>query len=218
MVTGPSGAAVAGSVSYDPVNHVALFTPAADYPPGVHLTATVTTAARSMAGSRMGSNYVWSFTTGASRDTSAPMVSVTNPADSAVGVGTNQKIMAAFDKGIASTTLDESTFTLTGPGEIQVPGAVTFSGIGNSATFAPITPLADNTVYTGTITTGISDLSGNAAAADFVWTFTTGDGPDTIAPTVSSTSPASDTSDVATDASVNATFDQPMDPSTKRRW
>jgi len=213
-ITSPSGTPVAGSVSYDPVNHIAIFTPAANYPAGAHLTATVTTAARGASGSPMATDYVWTFTTGASPDTSAPIVTATNPVDSDVGIGTNQKIVLTFDKGIASTTLGASTFTLTGPGGTPVAGTVTYSTIGNSAAFAPLTPLADNTVYTGTITTGVTDLSGNPLASDFVWTFTTGDGPDTIAPTVSSTDPASDTSDVATDASVNATFDQPMDPAT----
>jgi len=43
-----------------------------------------------------------------------------------------------------------------------------------TATFAPTSNLAASTVYTATITTGAKDLAGNALAANFVWSFTTG--------------------------------------------
>jgi hypothetical protein len=141
-------------------------------------------------------------------------VSSTNPVDAAVGVATNQKIVATFDKGMASTTLTAATFTLTAPGPVAVPGTVTYSTIGTTATFTPSSVLAANTTYTATITTGAKDLSGNALASNFTWSFTTGPTTDTTAPAVTSTNPADLAVGVGTDAAVSATFDEAMDTST----
>jgi hypothetical protein len=162
----------------------------------------------------LASNYVWTFTTGAGPDTTPPLVSATNPADSSTGVGTNQKIVATFDKGMDSTTITGTTFTLMGPGVTPVLGNVTYSTIGDTATFTPSSALAASTTYTATVTTGATDLSGNPLASSFVWTFTTGLGTDTTAPTITSTNPANAAVGVGIDASVNATFDEAMDSST----
>ena len=140
----------------------------------------------------LASNFVWTFTTGASTNTTAPIVTSTNPADASVGAaGTNQKITATFSEAMNSTTINPVTFTLTGPGATPVAGTVTYSTIGTTATFAPSTALAADTPYTATVTTAAADLAGNALSSNFVWSFTTGDGTDTIAPTVSSINPLS---------------------------
>jgi len=67
-----------------------------------------------------------------------------------------------------STTISSLTFTATGG---AVTGLVTCAG--NTATFTPAAPLASNTLYTATITTGAADLAGNVLAVNKVWTFTT---------------------------------------------
>jgi hypothetical protein len=54
-----------------------------------------------------------------------------------------------------------------------VTGQVTYNALTNVATFTPAAALALNTTYTATITTGARDLFGNAAAANFAWTFKT---------------------------------------------
>ncbi|TKB65202.1 MAG: hypothetical protein E8D47_08735, partial [Nitrospira sp.] len=66
-------------------------------------------------------------------------------------------------------TVTTATFTINPP----VTGAITVTG--TTAMFAPSTSLAPSTVYTGTLTTGIKDLAGNALAT-FSWTFTTSAG------------------------------------------
>ena len=214
-VTGPGVTPVPGTVTYDATNDIATFAPTGGvFATGTTFTATITTAAESAALLPLASNYVWTFTTGAGPDTTPPLVSSTNPADGASSVGTNQNIVATFDKGMNSTTLTGSTFTLTGPGVTPVSGTVTYSTIGSTATFTPSSVLATSTTYTATITTGVKDLSGNALASNFVWTFTTGLSTDTSAPTVTSTNPADNAPGVGIDASVNATFDKAMDSST----
>jgi Ice-binding-like/Bacterial Ig-like domain len=214
-VTGPGVTPVTGSVTYDATNNIATFAPTGGvFATGITFTATITTAAESVGLLPLASNFVWTFTTGAGPDTTPPLVSATNPAANASSVGTNQNIVATFDKGMDSTTLNGTTFTLMGPGVTPVPGSVTYSTIGDTATFTPGSPLLTSTAYTATITTGVTDLSGNALANNFVWTFMTGLTTDTSAPTVTSTNPANLATGVGIDASVNATFSKAMDVST----
>ncbi len=213
-VNAPGPVPVAGTVTYDATNNTAIFTPTGTFATGTAFSATITTAAQSAALLPLASNFIWTFTTGASTDTTAPLVSSTNPANAAVGVATNQKITATFDKGMDSTTLTAISFTLAAPGPVAVPGTVTYSTIGATATFTPSSVLTANTIYTATITSGAKDLSGNALASSFTWSFTTGPTTDSIAPTVASTNPANSAIGVGIDAAVNATFDKAMDCST----
>jgi Ice-binding-like/Bacterial Ig-like domain len=54
-----------------------------------------------------------------------------------------------------------------------VAGVITYDVPSHVATFTPTDPLALNTLYTATITTGAQDLNGDALASNYVWTFTT---------------------------------------------
>jgi hypothetical protein len=214
-VTGPGVTPVPGTVTYDGTNNIAIFAPTGgNFATSTTFTATITTAAQSLGALPLATNYVWTFTTGASTDTTAPTVIFTNPVDTASGVATNQKIAATFNEGMDSTTIAASTFTLTGPGATPVLGTVNYATIGSTATFTPSSVLAPNTLYSATITTGAMDLAGNALASNFGWTFTTGPITDTFAPVVSSTNPAAGAIGVALDASINATFNKAMDSST----
>jgi hypothetical protein len=93
-----------------------------------------------------------------------------------------------------------------------VPGTVTY--VGTTATFTPISSLAFDTTFTATVTTGAKDLAGNPLANNFVWTFTTGDAADAVAPTVTSTNPADLEPDVPINKTVAGTFSESMDPLT----
>jgi len=175
---------------------------------------TITTGVESVSGVFLASNFVFTFTTSASASTTPPTVISKNPAGGATGVATNQKITATFSEQMDSTTITGSTFTLTGPGLTPVSGTVTYSIIGATATFTPSSDLAASTLFTATITTGATDLEGNAIAVAVTWTFTTGSGTDTSAPTITLTTPASGATGVNTNASINATFSKAMDVST----
>jgi Ice-binding-like/Bacterial Ig-like domain len=214
-VTGPGVTSVLGAVTYDATNNIAVFAPTGgNFATSTTFTATLTTAATSAGLSPLASSYVWTFTTGASTNTTAPLVNSTNPVATSIGAGSNQKITATFSEAMDSTTVTPITFTLMGPGETPVVGTVTYSAIGTSATFTPSTALIPDTTYSAAITTGVTDLSGNALASNFGWTFTTGDTTDTVAPIVNSTNPVDNASGVGIDASISASFDKAMDPST----
>lgn len=140
-----------------------------------------------------------------------PTVSVTDPADGDDGVVLNTRVQAAFSKGMDASTLTGSTFTLKQGGE-AVPATVTFAG--TTATLTPAGTLANDTLFTATITTGATDFEGTALAADYVWTFTTRVAPDTTRPKVSFTNPADDDVAVPVGAHVDAAFDEVMNAET----
>jgi len=166
--------AVAGTVSY--AGTTATFAPTANLAASTSYTATITTGAKDLAGNPLASNYVWTFTTGTTLDTSAPTVTSTVPADTATCVEINQTINATFSTGMDPATINTGTFTVAGPGTTTfITGTVTYSVASKVATFTPASNLASDVLFTATVTTGAKDLAGNPLAANKVWTFTTGD-------------------------------------------
>lgn len=152
------------------------------------------------------------FTPGRINDTTPPAVLYTLPADMATNVPANTKISATFSESMDPQTLSDATFFLM-EGSNAVSGSISHPS-GDTVVFTPNAALAFNTDYTATITTGAKDPSGNALAADVTWTFKTGATIDTLAPNVLSTNPNNQASNVPVNQSVNASFDEAIDPST----
>jgi uncharacterized repeat protein (TIGR02543 family) len=200
---------VSGTVSY--VGATATFAPTSYLTPNTLYIGTITTMAKSITGSPMASNYVWSFTTGLTAAIVPPTVSLTDPLNAASGIPINQKIAATFSVAMDATTITTSTFTLL-QGATPVPGFVSYSGI--TAIFAPSSNLAPNTAYSVTITTGSKDLAGNALVNNYVWSFTTGVGVIITRPTISLTDPLNLATGVALNQKIAATFSKTMDAST----
>jgi len=197
---------IAGSVTY--IGVTATFNPTAALAPSVLYTATVTTGVRDLAGNAMAHNYVWVFTTGAAPDLTPPTVRSTSPADSAIGIAVNTNVTATFSEAMTPGTITDATMTLR-QGANLIAGSVNYAGL--VATFNPTANLAQNTVYTATITTGVRDLAGNAMALNYVWVFTTAD---VTPPTVISTTPLDSATGVAVNTNYTATFSEPMTANT----
>jgi hypothetical protein len=216
-VTGPGGTAVTGLVTYVAGSNTAIFAPAANLTASTVYKATITTGAMNPQGNALAANYVWTFTTGTTVQTSAPTIISTNPVNGATAVPLNQKVLATFSTAMNAATISTTTFTLTGPGATPITGTVTYAAASNSALFSPAANLAASTTYTATVTTGAQDLAGNALGAGVVpnpWTFTTGTATNSTPPTITLTNPANAATGVALNATVNATFSKAMDPTT----
>jgi hypothetical protein len=201
--------AIAGLVTYSGVT--ATFRPAVNFSVNTVYTATVTTSVRDPQHNAMVSDKVWSFTTGASTDVTAPTVISTDPANAATGVILNKKISAAFSEAMDPATITATTFTLK-QGTTVITGAVSYTG--TTALFSPAANLTASTLYTATITTGAKDVAGNALATDYVWSFTTGTTSDVIAPTIISTDPQNNATGILLNKVVKATFSENMNPLT----
>jgi hypothetical protein len=209
-LTGPGAVQIPGTVTF--LGTTATFTPSSNLPAGTSFTATVSPGATDPAGNPLAAAFIWTFTTAASPDTTAPTVTSTTPVNAAVAVPINSKLSATFSEPMDPSTINPATFTVTGPGATAVSGVVTY--LGNIATFTPASTLAANTLFTATITTGAKDLAGNALAGNLVWRFTTSAAVDVTPPTVISTFPADAATGVAINQAVSATFSEAMDPST----
>ena len=160
---------ITGVVSYS--GTTAVFSPSANLTANTIYTATITTSAKDPGGNALQTNYVWTFTTGATTDNSFPTVTSTDPAPAAIGVDLNKIITAVFSEAMNSLTINNTTFTLK-QGATPLTGLVSYSG--TTASFNPSIDLLPNTIYTATITTGAQDLAGNALQANYTWSFTTG--------------------------------------------
>jgi Ice-binding-like/Bacterial Ig-like domain len=144
-------------------------------------------------------------------DFTAPTVSSTIPANAATGVPINSQLAVTFSEAMNPATITNTTFTLH-QGITTVTGTVSYVGV--MAIFTPATALRTNTLYTATITTGATDLAGNALVSDFVWSFMTGASTDATRPTVSSTIPTNTATGVAINSKLAATFSKAMNPVT----
>jgi hypothetical protein len=213
------GPAVAGTVTYDAASDTAVFTPSANLPVGTQFTGKITIAAQDPAGKALASNYIWSFTTGAVANATAPTVILTNPMNLAASVPLNQKVAAIFSEAMDPATLSApGTFTLVATvGAIPVAGTVTYNAASRTVLFTPTANLAANTQFTATISSAAKDLSGNALIAGAVpnpWTFTTGTVANAAGPTLTQEFPADLATLVGIDTTISATFSAAMNPAT----
>jgi len=175
LVTGPAGA-VAGTVTYAAASGAATFTPAAALESSTAYAVTVKGGAgvADLAGNLMAADFGWSFTTAAAPDTAAPRVSSINPANLATGVLLDKRINATFTEAMDPLTIVTANFTVKA-GATPVIGTVAYDALNNIATFSPLALLVPGTVYTATLSAGMTDLAGNALAAGTManpWTFT----------------------------------------------
>jgi len=144
-------------------------------------------------------------------DTSIPVVNSTDPANNAKKVAINSMINATFSEPMDITTINSLTFTLQQEA-VSVEGTVSYSG--TTATFIPANVLQNNKIYTGTITTGVKDLAGNALSVNHTFSFTTVEAPDIILPVINSTNPLDNSTDVARNKVIELSFSELMDPLT----
>lgn len=212
----PAGVNTVGSVDYDAPSRVATLTPTANLPSGTRCTATVTTGAQDTNGTPLTANYTWAFVTGSTSDITRPTVTQQVPAQDAVAA-TNTQLIATFSEEMTPSSLNAASFTLkTTTDNTPVLGTVSYAVGARTATFIPTNPapLPNNTSFTATISTAAIDLAGNAMLAPKVWSFTTAQALDTTAPTVTLVNPAEDSTGVCINKTVNATFSEPMAPSS----
>jgi len=160
--------------------------------------------------------------------TAGPQVTLTVPGTTlpgpTTGVPTNTLVTAAFTEPMNAATIPGS-FTLAGPGGAPVAGAASYAS--GTAIFTPGSALTADTTYTATITIAATNLAGAPldgnqaplpAASNYVWSFTTGAGPDLVRPQVTATVPATTipgpTPGATTNTAISATFTKPVNPAT----
>ncbi|MBA3461288.1 MAG: Ig-like domain-containing protein [Deltaproteobacteria bacterium] len=194
---------VAATVLYSTITREATLTPSAMLLPNTTYTANLTSAITDLSGAQLAA-INWSFTTGT--DTLAPSVTARTPMPNATSVSLTSTVTAQFNEPVMGVS--GTTFTLAN-GATPIAGTVTYTAATRTATFTPTSPLPGNTVLTATLTSGITDTSANAlTGAPVTWTFTTI--PDTVAPTVTTRTPAPAATMVSPGTTIVAMFDEPV--------
>ena len=144
-------------------------------------------------------------------DKIAPTVISSDPANNAIDVVLNKTIIVKFSEAMKASTINNTSFTLKN-GQTAVTGVVTYSE--ETASFAPSSVLTASTVYTVTVSTQAENLKGTGLEENKVWSFTTGVAADAVLPTIISTSPINNKTDVVRNTKVEVTFSEKMDPLT----
>ncbi len=146
-----------------------------------------------------------------------PVVVVpTSPGDGVTGVARDANISVTFNRSM-NTALVQAAFSTTP----SLSGTFSWSDSDKIMTFDPATDFAYETTYIVTIAATAKDSIGNSLDGDedgvaegspiddYSWSFTSIG--DVISPTVTTTSPASDDTDVAVDSDISVTFSEAMD-------
>jgi hypothetical protein len=100
---------------------------------------------------------IFAFVTGCSDPDKAgnpgltpPTVTSVAPPKGVVGACPNTIVTATFSKAMNPATINDTTFTLTGPGPTSIGGVVTYNAASNTAIFTPSNTLAPGGRYIAT--------------------------------------------------------------------
>ena len=189
-----------GIITHDVSNTIFTFTPSTSLALSTVYTAAISTRARNLFGVGLARSFVWSFTTAANACTPPPVVISVTPLNGVTGVCSLAVITATFSEAMNPATINTTTFTLS----LGVTGIISHDVSNTIFTFTPSSPLAINTIYSATITTGVRDTFGNALATDFVWSFRTAANGCNPLPTVISETPANGSAGVCSNTVITA--------------
>ena len=171
---------ISGALSYNDANATITFVPSSLLSPSTIYTGKILRTVKDLMGNALQTDYVWNFTT-AALDNSAPVVISTSPVNTETNVALNKVIKATFNEAMNPASISNSTFIVK-LGTSVISGSVSYNGV--TAYFKPSSNLMPSSTYNATITTGATDLAGNALASNYVWTFDTGNAVSTGGPNV----------------------------------
>jgi ice-binding like protein/Big-like domain-containing protein len=163
-----AGVGIAGAVSYVSASRTAIFIPSAPLRVDAVHTATIKSSVTDSAGTALGVDSTWTFTTLDGK----PTVIGSSPLSTAPYISINDKLRATFSAPMNAATLSSTTFTVT-QGETPVLGSVAYVLETSTATFTPSVAMAPGQPYTARISAAATDLNGRTLAPGFSWSFTT---------------------------------------------
>ncbi|MGZ4708978.1 MAG: DUF4082 domain-containing protein, partial [Acidimicrobiales bacterium] len=97
-----------------------------------------------------------------------PSVLSRTPAAGATNVATSTTVTATFDQSVQPAS---ATVSVTGPGNVAVPGTTVYTDANKTVTFTPSAALTGNTPYS--VSVNATDLTGHAMSSPSQWSFTT---------------------------------------------
>jgi methionine-rich copper-binding protein CopC len=204
------GTAIAGTTAYDDATASAVFTPGANLAGGATVNVTIAAGLADLEGKATAAPLTFSFQTVANsaQDVTAPTVSSSTPANNATGVAATQVVSVQFSEAMAPSTATAANVTLKQHGGANVWAALAFDASADRLTLTPGDRLKGGVQYDLVLSSGLTDLAGNALAATTL-TFTV----ENVKPTVSSTQPAA-SSTVGSGVPISVVFSEALDPAT----
>lgn len=110
---------------------------------------------------------------GSDSDVTALTVNNVTPSNGAVDVSRTAPISATFNEDVFVVSLGHASFSLSNSSGTE-PATISFN-TSNSVSLQAISTLSNLSRYTATLTTGVTDLAGNALNETYSWSFTTED-------------------------------------------
>lgn len=209
---------VTGTVSLDNDRQTVRFVPSANLAPSTDYAIAIS-GVTDESGVPM-TAFNSSFRTGTAADTTGPNLVSSTPANGATGVSINGPIILTFSEPVSPASIDAESINgsrsiriVTNSGTAEIPATSAVNGA--VVTLTPVAPMPPGTQIQVRAPWNLnySDIAGNIGAF-FQFTFTTGGGADTTAPTVTSVTPASGAVGIGRNAVVTLRFSEPIDPST----
>jgi hypothetical protein len=211
------GSPVAGTITQYANNSVLRLTPSAPLQPSTYYYVFYTSGLKDVNNTPLtaGSFY---FYTEATSNGATPTVTSVAPYNGATAVGDNATIRFSFNELMDTPTINATaggpTVTLMNGGA-AIPFSTSFSSGGSytTVTLSPYAPLPDNATLTLGLSSGITDPSAHAIAAQSI-TFQTGAGADFSAPYVAYSSVSNGATGVPLNATITLAFSKPLDRNT----
>jgi methionine-rich copper-binding protein CopC len=148
-------------------------------------------------------------------DTTPPAVTAVAPANNATSVAVNSAVTLTFSEALAAASVTSGSVLLQDSNGAQVAATVAYNSNNKTVTLTPASALAYSATYTVVVkasSVGVTDLAGNALAADFRASFTTAaaPAPDTTPPTVVAVAPANNATNVAVTTAITITVSETL--------
>ena len=179
---------VPGSFNFSNDYSRITFVPTSTLLPNSIYSVTCTSQLQDLAGNSLLNPGSFSFTTGSSTDVAQGTITGANP-NGLSGVGTNVTPTVYFSERVNPLTLTASNFYLYDYNtDKTIPTTISVAADQMSATLIPSQALQPNTTFRFYCYSPY-DIAGNAFSGSSQWSFTTGSGSITTAPSVSMISP-----------------------------
>ncbi|MDQ1468413.1 MAG: hypothetical protein QOH10_2828, partial [Actinomycetota bacterium] len=109
-------------------------------------------------------------------DNTPPVITARSPASNATGVAATHSVTVTFSEPMDASTISASTFQLRDASNALVPASIGYDSATQTATLTPSMSLTPSSAYAARVkggVSGVTDVAGNALAADATWSFTT---------------------------------------------
>jgi|GEM_PF-5236031 len=189
-------------------NTLFTFAPNTTLTANTQYSVVVSTGATAANGLRLISAATFNFTTGS---TATPIAQLTRPL--ATGITQAPVVEILFSKLMSIATINTTNIQLIGPnGSVPIgtiiPGVI--SGAINTINFAPLTPLAANTLYTVQLSSNIQDTSGISLGTTS-FTLITGS---TLTPSLQIVRPTDNSQSISLVNGIQVVFSEAMNTTT----